>query len=247
MGSKSKKPRIYTEEISPHQLTGVYLPEHCTIAINSLETNSSNPCPYTVLYPPNGLPTVSWKNLTREKNLGYGIMANAFSGTLHREGLPDKAVAIKVPHRPFQVVCLLEEARILWQVNGAGGTPKLIGITEDVPTAMVMEYIPGMVLKEYAATCTPEEFRSVYPQVRLALEELHTTGYSHGDPHLKNIIVDVENNNAIHLIDLGLATELTEENREKLCEGDFSRFTEFADYEIRRLQKERSFKRQEEF
>ncbi len=78
----------------------------------------------------------------------------------------------------------------------------------------VMEYVPGVPLKDYLLddTVTPlDKINALISAVR-ALQELHGKGLIHGDLHFDNIMYDPNNGNA-RVIDLGFSAKMDSTGR----------------------------------
>lgn len=88
--------------------------------------------------------------------LGSGLSGATFKGTVQHSDSEVMDVVIRFPQvNPLPTIpsdMFLEEAKALLGVNGAGGAPRLIGITQE-PRAMVLEYCPGCTLERYMKKC----------------------------------------------------------------------------------------------
>lgn len=201
--------------------------------------------------PPSGtdgqssLPRLSWSDLIRGEELGSGLWATTYKGTFIPDGrtvaikvldpvtLESKMLPVQVCHLSTITECAEHEAYVLWALNGAGGAPRLLGVTQDEPKAIVMEFVSGMVFQKYAETCGPDMFKKLVKKVKGAVTTIHKTGYVHGDLHLDNVIIDVKNHHKVHIIDVGLATKPTLQDYKNLCAEDFKIFKWNVDFEFR--------------
>lgn len=107
---------------------------------------------------------------------------------------------------------MMKEARVLKNLDGAEGVPKLYGLTEASPAALVMDYCPGVTLETFLKTpSVPERLRAFVATCE-AVKEIHEAGYSHKGSHGENVIVDTNNGDIkAHIIDVGFTTILKEE------------------------------------
>lgn len=153
------------------------------------------------------LPKVSWPNLKLGEVLGTGSYDKTCKATLTRYGRPQQTVAVKTLHVSKRKD-LEWEAYVLWDLNGTGGCPRLVGVTEDKPTAIVMEFVPGVNLRRYAQTCTRLQFENVMRKAQNAVSQLHKAGYAHEDLHFQNIMVSTQCGKSVHIIDFGRAERL---------------------------------------
>lgn len=78
--------------------------------------------------------------------------------------------------------------------------------SQDGRLCILMEYVEGMTLLEYANNCTQikiSELRLIIGQLIIALDYLHSKNVIHRDLKCENIIIDVNGN--VRLIDFGFA------------------------------------------
>ncbi|XP_071551241.1 uncharacterized protein [Panulirus ornatus] len=157
--------------------------------------------------PPNlrEVPRISWARLKLGKTLGSGCYGTVKEAILKRSDGSVVTVAVKEYHSVNDVT----EVQSLWELDGAGGVPKLYGVTSTTPMALVMELVPGerlskfkpqnlgQCLKAFIATCA-------------AVEEIHEAGYVHCDLHSDNILISSRDDGGIisRIIDVGLARNL---------------------------------------
>lgn len=116
----------------------------------------------------------------------------------------------QIPH-PTQDVgdMMVKQAKTLQALDRARGVPKLIGLTEKEPVALVMEFIQGMSLGRYLRTCRSlEQALEVLQKVREAITSFHNAGFVHHDLHFGNILTDKSDNDTVHIIDVGQAEKL---------------------------------------
>lgn len=171
---------------------------------------------------PVDLPTLSWKDLRKQAFLGEGGCGKTYKGLLTLNGT-DHLVAIKVPRYDGDMPDG-KEAKILQELDGAGGAPRLYGITREDPVSLVMELCPGVTLAHYFMKYGYQN--NIVKKTKHAVHDFHRKGYAHRDLNLYNIMVDPDDNNKIHIIDAGSARKLTEENS-FLKKKDFKAFYRF--------------------
>ncbi|XP_069167512.1 serine/threonine-protein kinase ULK2-like [Procambarus clarkii] len=160
------------------------------------------------------LPRVEGKHLTRGKILDNGANATVFKGSLLYKGCSIK-VAIKVPYFP-DINKIENEAKVLHEVQGAGGAPILFGITREEPYSLVMTYCPGHTLGHYLLNHSTDDCLHAFVNLYTAVEELHSRGFSHNDLHSNNIILHKNSSDVkIHIIDMGHAKLLLRDSTDE--------------------------------
>ncbi|XP_042205835.1 probable serine/threonine-protein kinase YabT [Homarus americanus] len=107
------------------------------------------------------------------------------------------------------VTPLFHEQNILIGLNGAGGAPLVLYQCKDYP-AYVMTFTRGVDMVEFVQHCTPDEFVRCLIALFKSLDEIHRSGYIHGDIKPDNMFVE-ENENGdieVHVIDFGLSLKI---------------------------------------
>jgi len=97
----------------------------------------------------------------------------------------------------------VHEASIMHDAKRAGVTTPLIYLVDIEGTAIIMQYVEGIRLKEYLETSKMEERLKVCRALGDRVGRLHSYGIVHGDLTTSNVIV--KDNGGIVLIDFGLA------------------------------------------
>ncbi|XP_063868174.1 tyrosine-protein kinase Yes-like [Scylla paramamosain] len=103
---------------------------------------------------------------------------------------------------------LLREARVLLQLAGAGGAPRVLAMCTE-PPAILLEFV-GATFREFLSECSDvavllDSLAKVCDQVH----EIHENGFIHCDLKANNITVSGEwHNPDVHIIDFGLATPI---------------------------------------
>ncbi|KAK7081402.1 hypothetical protein SK128_017245, partial [Halocaridina rubra] len=102
----------------------------------------------------------------------------------------------------------IREARIMKYLDGAGGAPKLLGITK----SNLVCTSAGDIGMDYIFTKMTEEYHLLYfvYEVAKQVEMLHSKNIIHCDLKLDNIIFDTEENE-VNIIDFGLSCMLGEQ------------------------------------
>jgi len=102
------------------------------------------------------------------------------------------------------------EAEVLYDLNGAGGAPRLLAVGSDKPI-IIMEFCEGVTLKSFLQTDDAKDKNKVYAlfvDVCRNLSEVHDKGYSHDDVHPGNILVCGDKDSFYtRIIDFGLASK----------------------------------------
>lgn len=176
------------------------------------------------------IPFISWCHLKKRKLLSKGVYGTVDKGTLKLPGTPEFNVAIKCIHFGPVGQALDLEASTLKELAGAGGTPVLYGMT-DTPKAMVMEFIPGMLLHDYVLAHRAEDCTKILGLVKEKVQEIHNKGYIHNDLHPFNIILDFKNEtNPVRFIDLGLAIKVPPNSPKFVFSADFEAITTMCNW-----------------
>lgn len=116
----------------------------------------------------------------------------------------------EAPFRPDDFVDdFQKEAKLLWQIGGAGGCPKLLACGTDYP-CIVMSYAQGETLDGLVSKgeLSTKQWLQIFLSMVHNLRQLHKTGHSHNDIHDENVIISPSDLTA-QLIDVGLATPYT--------------------------------------
>ena len=77
-----------------------------------------------------------------------------------------------------------------------------------------MKYVFGTTLLDLIEDIHPGTLERIFHNLYNIVEEYHELGYAHGDLHLKNILIDHDNN--VHLIDPKILSKNFERDRELL-------------------------------
>ena len=80
---------------------------------------------------------------------------------------------------------LLREARVLVELNGAGGVPRLLGVCQ-TPPVLVQEFV-GKTYDKYLVMCSIEGFLRSLISLAHLLGEVHAMGFVHNDLKTNNI------------------------------------------------------------
>ena len=82
------------------------------------------------------------------------------------------------------------------------------------PYFIIMKYVFGTTLLDLIEDIHPGTLERIFHNLYNIVEEYHELGYAHGDLHLKNILIDHDNN--VHLIDPKILSKDFEKDRELL-------------------------------
>jgi serine/threonine-protein kinase len=135
-------------------------------------------------------------------------MASIFRATDTRDG---RTVALKIPHPDMEADPILFDR---FQREAAIGEKldhpyvmRVYGGEKRSRVYMVMEWCPGRLLRKILDDGQISQERALRIAIRVldALEYIHTKGIVHRDLKPENIMVDEENDDAIKLIDFGIA------------------------------------------
>lgn len=83
----------------------------------------------------------------------------------------------------------LQEAKVLRALSGVPGVPKLYGVTESKPYAMVLSRCNGDTLASLRRLKKIRSCLIALQEVSVILKDVHKRGYYHGDVHAGNIVV----------------------------------------------------------
>ncbi|MPC91309.1 hypothetical protein E2C01_086336 [Portunus trituberculatus] len=155
-------------------------------------------------------PRVEWRQVEREALLGRGHYATVHSATLCLPGGERVPVALKqlIP-KPIVGKCVpLEEARVLGALAGVKGVPKLYGLTDTPPHALVMSRCPGVTMSVLRKRGEVRMCLVAVGKLCSILSHMHARGVTHGDLHGSNILVSVPDGDgkdsmSVCLVDFG--------------------------------------------
>lgn len=152
----------------------------------------------------------------RVRQIGKGYHSVVYLGLLTLRGSRRVPVAYKILNslniRP--PLSMMAEAVVLQLVQGVRGVPKLYGVTDSPPQALIMMYCPGKQLETFHTPRTARTFLASLQKVCRMLIRMHALGVSHGDIHQKNIMVQaVEDTEkvTVYLVDFGEAQIINDE------------------------------------
>ncbi len=142
--------------------------------------------------------------------LGGGGMGEVY---LANEEMLDRQVAIKVLNPDLTqdsqfVHRFRNEARIQAKLTHPNIVHLITFFCEEGTHYMVLEYAPGITLKEIIAVTGPiQEKRAIkiIRQLIAALSQAHSIGIVHRDLKPSNIMVDLDNDDRVKIMDFGIA------------------------------------------
>ena len=173
----------------------------------------------TVKEDPSSISTNATMKTIKKKHLKMGkVLGEGQYGVVHRGRLAlsrDRIVkvAIKKPlDDPELIAKTSEEAKLLQEVEGEAGVPRLYGETTDSPPSLVMELCPGEPLEDCLRRGEVRSCLLALVQVCGIVRRLHARGVTHGDIHERNVLVDASNEGDVRafLLDFGLAKRDTD-------------------------------------
>lgn len=135
-----------------------------------------------------------------QKVLGEGGMGKVFLAQDKKTG---KRVAVKIVKDQDQ---WKRERKILKKIDGIEGVPKLFFAGKENENFLVMEYIPGVSLKQYEDICgklSEKEMIMWMIKVCAVLGKIHKKGIIHMDLKPENMILHPSGK--IYLIDFGVS------------------------------------------
>ena len=105
---------------------------------------------------------------------------------------------------------------MLHELQGVEGVPKLYGVTDATPPAIVMGLCGGVVLQALWESGDVELCLLGLVKLCSTVRCLHARGVTHGDIHKSNVLVDVNDEGEVEitLLDFGLAERYTDAARQ---------------------------------
>jgi Kae1-associated kinase Bud32 len=104
-----------------------------------------------------------------------------------------------------------EEVRILHEVKRAGVSSPLVYFADPISAEIVMEYIPGIVLKDLSLKFDQAKSRNersghlhIFFQLGQSVARMHSIDIIHGDLTTKNVIISPDLKN-VSIVDFGLS------------------------------------------
>ena len=159
------------------------------------------------------------RSLGRGRLLGVGGF-----GCVRQLQYEGRQAIVKLLLRADDLASLLREARVLAELSGAGGAPRLLAVCRS-PPALVQQFL-GHTYDYYLGGCSVEQFLKSLIDICQRLEEVHQAGYVHNDIKFNNItFTGTISEPHFHIIDFGLACHV----------GDimFERASDLTDREAR--------------
>ncbi|MEZ4489445.1 MAG: serine/threonine-protein kinase [Cyanobacteriota/Melainabacteria group bacterium] len=163
------------------------------------------------------------------------ILGQGAIGRVYRcqDRLLQKVVAVKVMQalQPQQVVSFQKEARLTAQLNHPNIIQIIdINITDRGTPYIVLEYVPGVSLRDYLTQGGPLDWKSALQLTEQILEALvyaHDKGIYHRDLKPENILLtrDEQNEFLVKLIDFGIALDAASEDADGDVEFQGKTFT----------------------
>lgn len=143
------------------------------------------------------------------KHLGSGGMGHVFLAEHVTLGATAAVKILGPCVRPALVERFMAEAKLLAQLNHPNIVQVFdVGEMDDETPYILMEHVPGVDLSRWLGqsdTLSVKRFLRVMRQVACAVDHLHGQGIVHRDIKPPNIIVDPDANDALKLLDFGIA------------------------------------------
>lgn len=142
-------------------------------------------------------PRVAWNRLSARKPA-----TDAHPDCLCRASLsmPDgreEPVDVYTSSNPHQEVLVMQ------QLDGLIGVPRVYGVTEPEPEALVINSCRGSTLRAWLAEGNVRTCLSALLNVCTTLSRMHSMGITHGDLTLHNILVEVQNSDQVMVFLVG--------------------------------------------
>lgn len=168
------------------------------------------------------VPVIAWERLEVSNGVN-GIWCGA--ERIAALTLPDgKAVPVALKKLPQHSSdgkvwspCL-EETKVLRALSGVPGVPKLYGVTEGEPYAMVLSRCKGDTLDDLRRQGKVRCCLHALQEVCVILKEVHKRDYYHGDVQASNIVVQYTKNHCcmlVALVNFGKAGKLTDATKQR--------------------------------
>ena len=140
-------------------------------------------------------------------NLGTGHLLGVGGYGSARHLLYDGSEAVVKELLEDKLVSLFKEARVLLELNGAAGVPRLLAVCLS-PPALVQEFV-GHTYDEFLRKCSVEGFVKSLITISERLEEIHAKDIVHNDLKMNNItFTGTVCEPVFHIIDFGLACRI---------------------------------------
>lgn len=132
------------------------------------------------------------------------LVASGGFGSIRRVVFAGVQAVLKELHDPAGLDLLLEEARLMLELDGAGGVPKVLAVCLN-PPAIVLEFV-GRTYDEFVLECSVGGLLESLVSVCRRLGEIHAKGIVHNDVKMNNITYTGGVRRPVfHIIDLGWA------------------------------------------
>lgn len=130
--------------------------------------------------------------------LGYNVVVKKRRSKGYRIGeLDRRIIATRTTH----------EAIMLNRARGMGVLTPFVLHVNPVGGLIVMQYIEGPTINEFASKATLWELKPVFERIGHSLAILHGNGIAHGDPTTSNMILKGKE---IYIVDFGLASHASD-------------------------------------
>lgn len=171
---------------------------------------------------PETVPVVSSHQIQQTEEFSKGSVCVTLKARLILPGGDDVPVVIKYVRpelhgTPLMFPDLRKEAIILQKLDGVEGVPKVYGVTNTFPDALVMSMCDGEPLEKWWVLKDARTYLTVLMHTCKIISRIHEKGVIHCDLHDNNILVKTAKNGdveSVSIIDFGQA-EIESRSRNK--------------------------------
>lgn len=142
-------------------------------------------------------PRVAWNRLSARKAASDGHPDCLYRASLAMPDGQEEPVDVYTSPNPHQEVLAMQ------QLDGLIGVPRVHGVTEPAPEALVINSCQGSTLRAWLAEGNVFTCLSAFLNVCTTLSRMHSMGVTHGDLTLHNILVNVQNNDQVEVFLVG--------------------------------------------
>lgn len=142
--------------------------------------------------PKNAVPTISWQQVTAGKEISESSAFVWYRGSLRSPGAQrPRLVCYKTDRWSYMQITddLLREARVLQRLKGLEGVPRLHGMTQTPPCALVLSLCPGRALRDLRRSVSARSYLAAIRETCVLLASVHRRGVVHGNINALNILV----------------------------------------------------------
>ncbi len=138
------------------------------------------------------VPSISWQQVVPGKEIAESSAFVWYRGSLRTPGTHQRVpVCYKTDRWSYMQTTddLMHEARVLKKLKGLKGVPRLFGMTQAPPAALVLSLCPGRPLKELQRPVSARTYLAAIRETCVLLGSVHRRGIVHGNINAFNILV----------------------------------------------------------